>query len=217
MAKLVKIKEIPELQLEQPNLLHVQESYLRQVANGKPFTAKRKSKSDVTGTGAKWYRQKGTGRSRQGTRKNPHLTGGGLAFPPTPRHATKKLNKLVRISALRSAVLAHLQNGSVYSIQGADFDKLSKTKEVAEILNGVDAPGAICLVIRKDAPVWRSSVNLPMVQLVTPERLNVRNLVESESLVFAQSAFKAYSELLKLQNEPPVPGFDDEEPEGGEQ
>ena len=76
---------LPELGLEEPNRLHIQESLLRQVAHGSPLTAKKKRKSDVRATSAKMYRQKGTGRARQGERTNPHFVGGGLAFPPTPR------------------------------------------------------------------------------------------------------------------------------------
>lgn len=200
MAKAVKIEALPELGLDEPNKLHIQESYLRQIAHGKPFTAKKKRKSDVAGTGAKMFRQKGTGRARQGERRNPHMTGGGLAFAPQPRLQVKRLNKRIRVSALRSAVLWHVQQGSAYYVEGADFDTLPKTKQVAMLLDTIPGTGGdICLVLHKGALVWRSSRNLAGVRLITPEHLNVRDLVEAETLVFGASALDEYKQLLQLQ------------------
>ncbi|MCB1186743.1 50S ribosomal protein L4 [bacterium] len=199
MAKKVKLKELPELLLEKPNVYHIQESYLRQIALGSPLTAKKKRKSDVKATSAKWYRQKGTGRARQGERTNPHMYGGGLAFPPRPRRQVKNLNKQVRRSALRSAVLHHIVSDSAFVIQGKDFDGFNKTKDVNGVLAGVEAR-TINLVVLNDSAVWLGARNLPFVRSVTPEHLNVRDLVESEALVFSQSALDHYKDLLSLQN-----------------
>ena len=171
MAKKVKLKELPELQIEKVNTFHIQESYLRQVALGSPLTAKKKRKSDVRATSAKWYRQKGTGRARQGERTNPHMYGGGLAFPPRPRRQVKHLNKQVRRSALRSAVLHHINADSAFVIQGKDFDGFNKTKDVNGVLSGVDAR-TISLVVLSDNPVWLGARNLPFVRPVTPEHIN---------------------------------------------
>ena len=199
MAKKVKLKELPELQIEKSNVYHIQESYLRQVALSSPLTAKKKRKSDVRATSAKWFRQKGTGRARQGERTNPHMTGGGLAFPPRPRKQVKHLNKQVRRSALRSAVLHHINSDSAYVIQGKDFDGFNKTKEVNSVLGTVEAR-TMMLVLLHEQPVWLGARNLPFVRPVTPEHINVRDLVESEALVFSQSALDYYREMLKLQN-----------------
>lgn len=203
MAKVIKIKELPELNLDQVNMYHILESYRRQVSHAKPVTAKKKSKSDVRATSAKWFRQKGTGRARQGERTNPHLYGGGLAFPPHPHKRKKGLNKQVRISAVRSAVLAHLDAGSLFYIQGKEFDSLAKTKEIAQVLGKVEGTGDVCLVLTPGSNAWRSSRNLPMVRLIGPEHLNVRDLVDSGSVVFAKSALDVYKELLKAKNIPP--------------
>jgi large subunit ribosomal protein L4 len=212
VAKAIKIEALPELGLETPNLLHIQESYLRQIAHGKPFTAKKKRKSDVAGTGAKIFRQKGTGRARQGERRNPHMTGGGLAFAPQPRLQRKRLNKRVRISALRSAVLWHIQQGSAYYIDGADFNAMPKTKQVAAVLNSIPGGNSdICLVLSKNSLVWRSTRNIGGVRLITADHLNVRDLVESENLIFAASALDEYKKLLQLQW---LPVLDDEEESG---
>lgn len=197
MAKLKKIKSMPELAMDEPNLLHIQESYLRQVANERPFTAKKKNKSEVRATGAKWFRQKGTGRARQGERTNPHLHGGGLAFPPRPRHPMKRLNKKVRVSALRSAVLSHVLDESAYSVSSKKFDEFAKTREVAEVL--AELPGSITLVVPEDARVWLAARNLVMVRLTTPRHLGVRDLVETEYLVFSPTALDEYKQQLSDQ------------------
>jgi large subunit ribosomal protein L4 len=197
MAQANKLTELPELLIDEPNMLHIQESYMRQMTHDRPLTAKKKNKSEVNATGAKWFRQKGTGRARQGEQTNPHMYGGGLAFPPTPRTPRKRLNKQIRISALRSAVLAHIKDDSCFVIDGKDFEQIMKTKDVAAQL--VSLPGSISLVIPQDVPVWRSSRNLMMVRQMTAQHINVRDLVETDYLVFSASALEDYKAILKAQ------------------
>jgi large subunit ribosomal protein L4 len=203
VAKIVKIKDMPELGLEEPNMLHIQESYTRQVAHSKPITAKKKRKSDVTATGAKWFRQKGTGRARQGERTNPHMYGGGLAFPPHPRLQNKKLNKRVRISALRSAVLAHVLGGSAYCVQGPDFEDAAKTREVYSGLDSVFAEGSVVLVLPAGAGAWLAGRNIAGLTMVHPEEINVRDLVDNDSLVFTTGSLQRFKELLEARNAAP--------------
>lgn len=199
MAKTVKLNKIAELGVSEPNLLHVQESYLRQVAHGTPLTAKRKSKSDVRATGAKWYKQKGTGRARQGQTTNPHLEGGGLAFPPRPRLRRKRLNKQVRRNALRSAVMLHVSEGTAHVIQGQDFNDIVRTKDAAGILGKISAYETICLVVPKDAQIWQATRNIFNVRAITANEINVRDLVESSYLVFSQAALDEFKGLLSAQ------------------
>jgi large subunit ribosomal protein L4 len=192
----VKLKELTDLGVDEINVLHVQESYLRQSAHARPLTAKKKSKSEVRATGAKWYRQKGTGRARQGETTNPHLTGGGLAFPPHPRRPRKRLNKHVRRSALRSALLHHIRVGSASVVQGQDFLDIAKTKAVDAILKKIAGYESVCLVLPADVGVWLAARNLWNVRLTTPAGLCVRDLVECSQLVFAQAALDEFKQLL---------------------
>ena len=196
MAKTVKLKELTDLGLDDINLLHIQESYVRQSAHARPLTAKKKSKSEVRATGAKWYRQKGTGRARQGETTNPHLTGGGLAFPPHPRTPRKRLNKQVRRSALRSALLHHIRVGSATVVQGQDFLQIAKTKAVDAILKKVAGYESVCLVLPADVAVWQAARNLWNVRLTTAAALCVRDLVECGQLVFAQGALDEFKLIL---------------------
>ena len=200
MAKATKLTELPELLISEPNMFHIQETYLRQMVHDRPLTAKKKSKSEVAATSAKWFRQKGTGRARQGEQTNPHLHGGGRAFPPIPRTPRKRLNKQVRASGLRSAVLAHIKDGSCFVIKTKGFEELAKTKEVASQLS--ELAGSIALVIPDGAPVWLASRNLVMVRQMTPQHINVRDLVETDFLVFSTNALDEYRELLKQQSIP---------------
>jgi large subunit ribosomal protein L4 len=196
VAEIVKLEELAELGLDKPNLLHIQESYLRQVAHSKPFTAKKKTKGEVAMTTAKWFRQKGTGRARQGAKSNPHMHGGGRAFPPRPHLKTMKLNKHVRQSALRSAVLWHIQDASAFVIRGGDFDTFAKTREVAALLSGITGGASCCLVLKRDVLAWRSSRNIWGLRLLSPEQINVRDLMDSHFLLFTEAALADYRTLL---------------------
>jgi large subunit ribosomal protein L4 len=202
MAKVVQLTALEELGIDQPNMLHIQESYLRQIAHSMPFTAKKKTKGEVAMTTAKWFRQKGTGRARQGAKSNPHMYGGGRAFPPRPRVKHVGLNKHVRQNAVRSAVLWHIQQGTAHMIKGADFDAFEKTREVAAVLNGLTRFGTICLVQRRSEPAWRSTRNIWNVRQLVPQSINLRDLMEAHYLVFAESALEDYRELLKLRLAP---------------
>jgi len=222
MAKVQRVESLPELAIDQPNMLHIQESYLRQAAHAKPVTACKKRKSEVAGTGAKMFRQKGTGRARQGERRNPHMTGGGLAFPPKPRVPRKRLNKRVRVSALRSAVLWHVQNGSAYVIAGSDFEGLAKTKQVAKLLKGLLGGGMVCLVLDPTSLAWRSGRNIAGLLLIEPKELNVGDLADCACLAFSEAALEQYKKMLELQSELLFGGRDSgeagsEELEGQEQ
>lgn len=223
MARVVQVTEMVELAMDEPNLYHIQESYLRQIAHSHPLTACKQRKSDVKATSAKWFRQKGTGRARQGELTNPHMRGGGLAFAPKPRKPHKRLNKHVRQSALRSAVLLHLQNQSVHVIQGQDFDTIAKTKDVAELLSKVTTFETICLVISRDMPVCKAARNIWNIRLIDPEFVNVRDVIESGQLVFSQEALDKFRIMMLSRI---AGGLDEEaeaaamiavdEPDGGE-
>jgi ribosomal protein L4 len=97
-------------------------------------------------------------------------------------------------------VLAHVLRGSAWTIEGADFNGFDKTKQVAQVLAGINS--SICLVVRPTDLAYRSSRNLGGVRLLSPERLNVRDIVESSELIFAQSALDDYKSFLELQNSP---------------
>ena len=81
-----------------------------------------------------------------------------------------------------------------------EFDSMEKTKSIAQVLGVLEGTGDVCLVLTRGTNAWRSSRNLPMVRLITPEHVNVRDLVDSENVVFSKNALDEYKELLKAKN-----------------
>jgi large subunit ribosomal protein L4 len=122
----------------------------------------------------------------------------------------------VRRSAQRSAVLWHVQNGSAYYIDGNDFDTLAKTKQVAEILENIGEGGKVTLVLSEGSSVWKSARNLPLVSVVRPTGVNVRDLVHNQYLVFSASALDAYKKLLTVHTAEADDASDAAEGEGKE-
>ncbi len=162
MAKAVKIEALPELGLDQPNKLHIQESYLRQIAHGKPFTAKKKRKSDVAGTGAKMFRQKGTGRARQGERRNPHMTGGGLAVRAAAAPAAQAAEQArPRQRSALSGCCGMSSKAQPTSSKARTLMRCRRRSRSRCCWTRSPAPADdICLVLHQGALVWRCSRNI---------------------------------------------------------
>jgi large subunit ribosomal protein L4 len=147
-----------------------------------------KSRGLVSGGRAKPWRQKGTGRARQGTIRAPQFTGGGVAFPPGMRSFEVKVNRKVRRQALRGALSHHATNGTLALLDGASFTEPS-TKQAVKVLAdwGKDAP--ILLVAHEDeAAVIKSFRNIDRVLVTVPAELEVAPLVWARSVVVTQAA-----------------------------
>ncbi|MEP0813890.1 MAG: 50S ribosomal protein L4 [bacterium] len=188
MAELKKIKTISGVDGIPINYFHITESYLRQTVNSFRFTSKVKTKAEVDATGSKWFRQKGTGRARQGEMTNPHMSGGGKAHPPRPRYRPIKLNKRVRRSAWLSALGWHLSRGTAFVVEAAEVAGMLKTKQVAEMLDSAGLYGRLIICCSESSPLNRSARNLANVALLSPSRLNVRDMMLAESIVFVNDA-----------------------------
>jgi large subunit ribosomal protein L4 len=149
-----------------------------------------KSRGLVSGGRAKPWRQKGTGRARQGTIRAPQFAGGGVAFPPSPRSFDVKVNKKALKAALRSALSDHAQAGTVAVLDGG-FDSPS-TKSAAALLSdwGQDAP-TLVIVSETEEALAKSFRNLDRVVVTVPSELEVTQVVWARSLVVSQSALDA--------------------------
>ena len=188
------ITEIPELTIESVNYGHISLAYRRQRLLAAPRMAKTKKKAEVDLTSAKWFRQKGTGRARQGARSNPHMRGGGVVFGPIPGVRASKLNRKVRRSALQSALLYHLEGGSVKMMKGDEFSNFTKTKDAYNALLKSGFEGRGILVLPREVPVLRALRNISGITVLSPERLNVGDLVECNFVIFTE---QAYAEACK--------------------
>jgi len=147
-----------------------------------------KSRGLVSGGRSKPWRQKGTGRARAGTTRAPHWTGGGVAFPPTPRDFEVKVNRKARRSALRAVLSEHAANGTFGVLDGSGFSEPS-TRKAADLLSqwGKDFP--LVLVAGDDEQnVTKSFRNLERAVVVTPGELEVAALVWARSVLVTQDA-----------------------------
>jgi len=147
-----------------------------------------KSRGLVSGGRAKPWRQKGTGRARAGTTRAPHWTGGGVAFPPTPRDFEVKVNRKARRSALRAVLSEHASNGTFGVLDGSGFSEPS-TRKAADLLLQWGKEFPLVLVAGDDEPnVTKSFRNLERAVVVTPGELEVAALVWARSVLVTQDA-----------------------------
>jgi large subunit ribosomal protein L4 len=154
----------------------------------------------VRGGGAKPWRQKGTGRARQGSIRAPQFAGGGTVFGPTPRHYTVKVNRKARRAALRSALSVHAGRGSVFGLDAGAFDEPS-TKQAAELIDERRG-GSVLLVLSgpDESAAFKSFRNLAGVTVLAADDCGVADLVGAASVVFSQAALDSVTARARAKN-----------------
>ena len=169
------------------SLMH--QALVRQLSNARVGTHKTKSRGEVRGGGKKPWRQKGTGRARQGSTRAPQWIGGGTVFGPTPRKYTKAMPKKMHRAALRSALSVKAEAAQIVVLDGLSMAE-AKTKQAVAMINalGLTGQSVLLIVAEKDANVVRSVNNLPKVKLVLSSYLNVRDLLGYDVLLMARDA-----------------------------
>jgi large subunit ribosomal protein L4 len=169
----------------------------RQLAARRTGTHSSLNRAGVSGGGAKPYRQKGTGRARQGTIRAPQWAGGGAVFGPVPRGYGHKLPKKVRAAALRSALSLRHSEEAVTVVTEFSFDSF-KTKAVSQVLQALELGGASVLVVidEPDEFLEVSARNLPGVSVVRAEGLNVYDVLRHKQLLVTQAAMGVIGERL---------------------
>ena len=175
------------------SLIH--QAVVRQMANRRIGTADTLTRGEIRGRGAKPWRQKGTGRARQGTKSAPHWTGGGVVFGPHPRSYAQKLPAKMRRSALRGVLSAKQADGAVRVVEGFGIDEV-KTKTMMARLGGWKAEGKVLLVLAaRDENVELSCRNLREVRVILADSLNVVDLLEADTVVFTRGALDRAQEV----------------------
>jgi large subunit ribosomal protein L4 len=159
-----------------------------------------KTRGEVRGGGKKPYRQKGTGRARQGTRSAPHFRGGGVVFGPHPRSYDQKLPKKMRRLALRSALTAKLGDDAIRVIDTFGMAAEPRTKVFAGILQALGAGDGherrvLVVAPAKDEMLLRSAANLPSVSVILADSLNVVDLLNADSILIEQPALARMDEV----------------------
>jgi large subunit ribosomal protein L4 len=166
------------------------------LANQRQGTAKTKTRGEVSGSGAKPWRQKGTGRARAGSNRSPLWRGGATLFGPVPRSYRAKVNTKVRRIALRSVLSARLQEEAVTVVDHLNLPQ-AKTGQVVGLLDRLGLRGRVLIVApQSDADLIRSARNVGGVQVVVPENLNVFNLLGHERLLFSRASVQRVVELF---------------------
>jgi len=179
---------------EKPNVPVMHQAYLRQMANGRQGTASTKTRATVHGGGAKPYRQKGTGRARHGSIREPSMKGGAVVFGPHPRSFAHDMPKQMRRLALRSALSQKAIDGQVRVIDSFVFDE-PKTKQAADLMNAMGFDNSILVVLpAPNVVVSRSFENLNGAKTILARNMNVRDLFTHTYLLLSKDCLELLEE-----------------------
>jgi large subunit ribosomal protein L4 len=166
-----------------------------QLAGRRTGTSDTKTRGEVRGGGRKPYKQKGTGRARQGSRTAPHYRGGGAVFGPHPRSYEQRLPRKMRRLALRGALTAKLGDEAIRIVDAFGLEGF-KTRDIAGILLALNATGRVLLVApAADEQLRVSARNLPTVEVILADSLNVVDLVNADTVVIEQPALARMEEV----------------------
>ncbi|MCS6840293.1 MAG: 50S ribosomal protein L4 [Roseiflexus sp.] len=172
----------------EPNVPVMHQAMERQRANARLGTHNTRGRGEVEGSTRKLYRQKGTGRARQGSIRAPHRKGGGVAHGPHPRTYTKAMPRKMRRLAVRSALSARYRDGAITFLDRLTFEQ-PRTKDMVAVLNALNLKGKTLIVLdRKDENVRRSANNLPNVKTLLAHYLNVIDLLTHDHVVMLKAA-----------------------------
>lgn len=182
----------------EPNANAIYEAEKLFLANQRQGTVRTKTRSDVSYTGKKVFRQKGLGRARMGSFRSPSRVGGGRAFGPKPRDYRYTIPKKIRRLAIRSVLSSRAQDDSVVVIEDLKFD-VPKTRQMAGILDAMEVNHQKCLVLmdRSDAAVYKSCRNIPKVSIDLASTAHIHALLYHDVLIFTREGLKQVEEALK--------------------
>lgn len=168
-----------------------------QLNNKRQGTKSTLTRTEVRGGGIKPWRQKGTGRARQGSIRSPQWTGGGVVFAPKPRDFSQKINKTAKRVALVSALSAKLSDGNMIVVDKIQLEN-AKTKEMAAVMKALGVEKRALLVVTdEDTAVVRAARNIPDVTTIASELINVYDVVANEKFIATQAAVKKIEEAYK--------------------
>ena len=173
----------------------VYEVVKNQLANKRQGTQSAKTRAEVRGGGRKPWRQKGTGRARQGSIRSPQWTGGGIVFAPKPRDYSYQVPKKIRRMALKSVLTSKVNDEEMIVLDDLNFDDIS-TKTAKKVLNDINsAKKALIVVESKNDVVYKSFRNLAGVEVAEAENINVYDILKHDSFIVTKDAVKKIEEV----------------------
>ena len=179
----------------EPNVPVMNDMVKNYLANQRQGTQSALTRSEVSGGGRKPWRQKGTGRARQGSTRSPQWTHGGIVFAPKPRDYSYTLNKKVRRLAMKSALSSKVQDGEMIVIDKIALEGF-KTKEIAAMLKAVGSERKALIVLDSvDEKVIRSAGNIPGVKTAQVNTLNVYDILNADKFIVVQGAVQKNEEV----------------------
>lgn len=196
-GKKKKEVELPDHIFAAPvNEAVMHQALMRQLANARLGTHKTKSRGEVSGGGIKPWRQKGTGRARQGSIRAPQWRGGGTVFGPQPRSYRQRMPKKMRHLALKGGLTVKAQEGRLLLLDNLDMEE-PKTKEMLTILESLKVEdSALILLPEGDINVERSARNIPGVKTLRATYLNLRDLLNHDWLIMPLGALEVIEGVL---------------------
>jgi large subunit ribosomal protein L4 len=184
--------EIFDVQVNVP-LLH--QVVVAQLAAARQGTHKTKTRAEVSGAGRKPFKQKGTGRARQGSRSAPHYAGGGVVFGPHPRSYEQRLPKRMKRAALHGVLTAKYGDGAIRVVDELGLDT-PKTRDLVGYLDALQANGRVLVVATgTDANLELSARNLPQVEIIRADSLNVVDVLNADTLLITQPSLNTMAEV----------------------
>jgi large subunit ribosomal protein L4 len=177
----------------QTNIPLIHQVVVAQLAAARQGTHSTKTRGEVSGGGRKPYRQKGTGRARQGSTRAPQFTGGGTVHGPTPRGYAQRTPKKMKAAALRGALSDRARGGRVHVVAGLVDGDVPSTKSASAALARIVTSRHVLLVAdREDVVTWKSLRNVPTVHVIAPDQLNTYDVLVSDDVVFTEGALATF-------------------------
>ena len=177
----------PEIFGHRPNIALLHQVVTAQLAAARAGTQSTKTRAEVSGGGAKPFRQKGTGRARQGSTRAPHFSGGGVALGPKPRKYNQRTPKKMIRLALLQALSDRAQSDAIVVVDAWSFPNI-KTKDAVAVLKALDLAGRVLIVVDPyDYNTIKSFANIPEVQLLDVLELNAYDILKSDVVVFTEN------------------------------
>ena len=177
------------------NVPLIHQVVVAQQAAARQGTHSAKTRGEVRGGGKKPYRQKGTGRARQGSLRAPHYAGGGVSHGPVPRSYVQRTPKKMKTAALRGALSDRLSHGRVLVVSGFVEGDAPRTKDALAVLTGAlgsPTPKVLVVAHRDDEVTWKSLRNVPRVHVLNEDQLNTYDVLASDHVVFTEQALTAF-------------------------
>jgi large subunit ribosomal protein L4 len=199
-GKKIKSVELPAKIFEAPvntNLMH--QAYVRQIANARLGTHKTKTRGEVSGGGRKPWRQKGTGRARQGSIRAPQWVGGGRVHTPRPRDYSQKMPRKMRRAALRSALSVKASDEAILVLDEISLSE-PKTREMAQVMDKLAGESSVLLIIPEKNENYdmlhRAANNLPDLKLLMANYMNIRDLLGYDKVIIPLAALEVIESYL---------------------